>query len=126
MTVTPDNWPSIPLAPIFSIFIINTIHTRAKRSEIIGFERSNIPPKGFVKKDIPIPEATGIIAAKKPSKILKYGFRLYLSSKKPITKITEAPIRIAIKCLSIGIKNKDEIKIAKKIGIPPPRGVGFV
>ena len=95
-------------------------------SEIIGFERSIIPPNGFVKKEIPIPERIGIKAPKSPRKSRKYGFKLYLSSKNPMTKITKAPISIAIKCLSIGMNKSVVVKIAKKIGMPPPLGVGLV
>ena len=54
----------------------------------------------------------------------RYGFKLYLSSKVPMTTKIMAPIKIPIRCLSIGRNMREVIKSAIKIGIPPPRGTG--
>lgn len=94
ITTTPESCPSTPFAPKLSPFIRKTIQKIAKPFAIIG-DRFIIPPVGFVMNVIPMPVATGINAAMNCMTNLRYGLKLYLSSRSPVIKIIVALTRIA-------------------------------
>ena len=133
-TAIPGICPSTPLLQL-SIFITQTIQAMARRVELVNvmernenekFVKERIPPSGFVMKGISTPENTIIAAHIKLPKKRTYGERSYLSSRTPIIT-TSAPAAIIDKKVLSSGKNRIMARIiAKKMGIPPARGNGFL
>ena len=102
ITTTPGSWPSIPLAPILSMFMIKTIQKSPNSQEenpyplpfpqgIKNYLGGKIDDSsaGFEIKKYRFRRIWGQGRQETPGVSLKYGFKLYLSSKIP-TKVIRA------------------------------------